>query len=50
MAIYYVSLFGAILFGVAGQIAPKSGAEGSQTVLAQGGAGRGSLAQERVRE
>lgn len=35
MAIYYVSLVGAILLGVAGQIALKSGAEGSPTVAAQ---------------
>ena len=35
MAIYYVSLIGAILFGVAGQIALKSGAVSSQTVAAQ---------------
>ena len=35
MAIYYVSLIGAILFGVAGQIALKSGAMSSQTVAAQ---------------
>ena len=31
MAIYYVSLVSAILFGVAGQIALKSGAVGSPT-------------------
>jgi len=37
VAIYYVSLFGAILFGVAGQIAPKSGAEGFAN---RGGIGR----------
>ena len=35
MAIYYVSLIGAILLGVAGQIALKSGALGSHTVAAQ---------------
>ena len=35
MAIYYVSLLGAILLGVAGQIALKSGALGSSTVAAQ---------------
>src|SRR5712691_2060348 len=35
VAIYYVSLVGAILFGVAGQIALKSGAVGSPTVAAQ---------------
>ena len=35
MALYYVSLVGAILFGVAGQIALKSGALGSATVAAQ---------------
>ncbi len=35
MAIYYVSLVAAILLGVAGQIALKSGAEGSPTVAAQ---------------
>ncbi len=35
MAIYYLSLVGAILFGVAGQVALKSGAEGSQSVAAQ---------------
>ena len=35
MAIYYVSLVGAILLGVAGQIALKSGAEASSTVVAQ---------------
>lgn len=35
MAIYYASLVGAILFGVAGQIALKSGAVGSRTIAAQ---------------
>jgi small multidrug resistance pump len=35
VAIYYLSLVGAILFGVAGQVALKSGAEGSQSVAAQ---------------
>ncbi len=35
MAIYYASLVGAILFGVAGQIALKSGAVGSGSILAQ---------------
>lgn len=35
MAIYYVSLVGAILLGVVGQIALKSGAEGSPTLVAQ---------------
>ena len=35
MAIYYASLCGAILFGIAGQIALKSGALGSATVAAQ---------------
>ncbi len=35
MAIYYLSLASAILFGVVGQIALKSGAVGSQTVMAQ---------------
>lgn len=35
MAIYYVSLIGAILLGVAGQVALKSGALGSSTVAAQ---------------
>ena len=35
MAIYYVSLISAILFGVAGQIVLKSGATASQTVAAQ---------------
>jgi small multidrug resistance pump len=35
VAIYYVSLVGAILLGVAGQIALKSGAEGSPTIVAQ---------------
>ncbi len=35
VAIYYVSLVGAILFGIAGQIALKSGALGSQSVAAQ---------------
>jgi small multidrug resistance pump len=35
VAIYYVSLVGAILFGVAGQIALKSGALSSPTVAAQ---------------
>ena len=35
MALYYVSLVGAILFGVAGQIALKSGAEASSSIAAQ---------------
>lgn len=35
MALYYVSLVGAILFGVAGQIALKSGALASPTLAAQ---------------
>ena len=35
MAIYYLSLVSAILFGVVGQIALKSGAVGSETVVAQ---------------
>ena len=35
MAIYYLSLLGAILLGVAGQIALKSGALASATVAAQ---------------
>jgi small multidrug resistance pump len=35
VAIYYVALVGAILFGVAGQIALKSGAEASPSVAAQ---------------
>jgi len=35
VAIYYLSLVGAILFGVAGQVALKSGAEGSHTLAAQ---------------
>ena len=35
MAIYYASLVGAILFGIAGQIALKSGALGSASVAAQ---------------
>ena len=35
MALYYASLVGAILFGVAGQIALKSGAEGSHSIAAQ---------------
>lgn len=35
MGIYYLSLAGAILLGVAGQIALKSGAVGSSTVAAQ---------------
>ena len=35
MAIYYASLVGAILFGVAGQIALKSGAVASQSIAAQ---------------
>lgn len=35
MAIYYTSLVGAILFGVAGQIALKSGAVASRTIVAQ---------------
>jgi small multidrug resistance pump len=37
VAIYYLSLASAILFGVVGHIALKSGAVGSQTVLAQFG-------------
>ena len=35
MAIYYLSLVSAILFGVVGQIALKSGAVGSESVVAQ---------------
>jgi small multidrug resistance pump len=35
VAIYYVSLVSAVLLGIAGQIALKSGAVGSQTVAAQ---------------
>ena len=35
MGIYYASLVGAILFGIAGQIALKSGAEGSSSIAAQ---------------
>ena len=35
MTIYYVSLVGAILFGVAGQLALKSGALASPTLAAQ---------------
>jgi small multidrug resistance pump len=35
VGIYYVSLAGAVLLGVAGQIALKSGALGSPTVAAQ---------------
>ena len=35
MAIYYLSLVSAILFGVAGQIVLKSGATASETVAAQ---------------
>ncbi|HYU13380.1 MAG TPA: SMR family transporter [Stellaceae bacterium] len=35
MAIYYLSLVSAILFGVVGQIALKSGAVASQSVVAQ---------------
>ena len=35
MVLYYVSLLSAILFGVAGQIALKSGAVGSRTIGAQ---------------
>jgi len=35
VAIYYLSLVAAILFGIAGQIALKSGALGSATVAAQ---------------
>ena len=35
MAIYYLSLVGAILFGVAGQIVLKSGALASPTIAAQ---------------
>jgi small multidrug resistance pump len=35
VAIYYVCLVGAVLLGVAGQIALKSGALGSPTVAAQ---------------
>jgi small multidrug resistance pump len=35
VALYYISLVGAILFGIAGQIALKSGALGSSTLAAQ---------------
>lgn len=35
VAIYYLSLVAAVLFGIAGQIALKSGALGSATVAAQ---------------
>ena len=35
MALYYFSLVGAILFGIAGQIALKSGALGSPTLGSQ---------------
>jgi small multidrug resistance pump len=35
VGIYYVSLVAAVLFGIAGQIALKSGALGSATVAAQ---------------
>ncbi len=35
MAIYYASLVGAILFGIAGQIALKSGAVAAPSVIAQ---------------
>jgi small multidrug resistance pump len=35
VAIYYLSLVAAILFGIAGQIALRSGALGSATVAAQ---------------
>ena len=35
MALYYSSLVAAILFGIAGQIALKSGALGSHTIAAQ---------------
>jgi small multidrug resistance pump len=35
VALYYVSLVGAILFGIAGQIALKSGALGSTTIVSQ---------------
>ena len=35
MALYYVSLVVAILFGIAGQIALKSAAVGAATVIAQ---------------
>ena len=35
VAMYYLSLVGAILFGVAGQIALKSGAERSGSLLSQ---------------
>jgi len=35
VAVYYLCLASAILFGVVGQIALKSGAVGSQTVLGQ---------------
>lgn len=35
MALYYVSLVSAVLLGIAGQIALKSGAVETQTVMAQ---------------
>lgn len=35
MAIYYLSLIAAILFGIVGQIALKSGALGSSSLVAQ---------------
>jgi small multidrug resistance pump len=35
VALYYISLVGAILFGIAGQIALKSGALGSSSLAAQ---------------
>ncbi len=35
MALYYTSLIAAILFGIAGQIALKSGASASSTLVAQ---------------
>ena len=35
MSVYYTSLVAAILFGIAGQIALKSAAEGSATITAQ---------------
>ena len=35
MAVYYISLVSAIILGVAGQIALKSAALGSPTVMAQ---------------
>jgi small multidrug resistance pump len=35
VALYYVSLVGAILFGIAGQIALKAGALGSSTIGSQ---------------